>query len=79
MPLTHPHADNARGLGIADMCMALRSGRPHRASGELAAHVLDVMLAFHEAAEQGRSVELTTTCARPAAVPPGLPPGELDE
>jgi hypothetical protein len=61
------------------MCVALRSGRPHRANGELAAHVLDVMLAFHDAAETGCTVELETTCTRPAPLPPGLSPGEPDE
>jgi len=43
MPLTHGYAANSRGLGAADMAYALRSGRPHRASGALAYHVLDVM------------------------------------
>ena len=36
-------AENSRGLGVADMAHAMRSGRPHRASGELAYHVLDIM------------------------------------
>ena len=40
---------NSRGIGVADMAYALRSGRPHRASGELAFHVLDIMHAVHEA------------------------------
>jgi len=39
--LTHGYCDNMRGLGPADMVCALRSGRAHRASGELAFHVLD--------------------------------------
>ena len=79
VPLTHAHDEIGRGLGIADMAAAIRSGRPHRANGELAAHVLDVMLAFHEAADTSRTVELATACERPAAIPPGLPHGVLDE
>jgi len=79
VPLTHRYAENSRGLGVADMAYALRSGRPHRASGELAYHVLDVMQAFHEASQAGKHVELASTCARPAPLPLGLPEGMLDE
>lgn len=78
VPLTHGYADNSRGLGVADMAYALRSGRAHRASAELAYHVLDVMHAFHDASAQGRHVELTSTCERPDPLPTGLAAGTLD-
>lgn len=78
IPLTHGYAENTRGIGVADMAHALRSGRPHRASGELAYHVLDVMHAVLDAAEAGRRVDLESTCERPAALPMGLRPGLLD-
>jgi hypothetical protein len=61
------------------MAYALRSGRPHRASGELAYHVLDIMHAIYEASREGRYVEMTSTCSRPAALPLGLAHGTLDE
>jgi len=79
VPLTFGYADNSRGLGLADMAHASRTGRPHRASGELAFHVLDVMHAFHESSAQGRHVELSSTCERPAPLPTGLRPGVLDD
>jgi len=60
------------------MASALGSGRPHRASGELAYHVLDIMHAFHDASAGGRHVTLKSTCQRPAPLPPGLAPGTLD-
>ena len=78
VPLTHGYTATARGIGVADMAHALRGGRPHRASGELALHVLDIMHAIHEAAASGRHVELATTCERPAPLPLGLLHGELD-
>ena len=78
MPLTHGRTENSRSLGVADMAHALRSGRPHRASGELAYHVLDVMQSFTEASAAGRHVELASSCERPAALPVGLPEGRLD-
>jgi predicted dehydrogenase len=65
VPVTRPHTDNSRSLGLADMAEALRGGRPHRASGDLAYHVLDAMHAFHDASATGRHVELASTCARP--------------
>ena len=78
-PLTHGYAENSRGIGPADMAYALRSGRPHRASGELAYHVLDTMHAFHDASRAGRHIELESTCAKPAPLPVGLEHGKLDE
>jgi predicted dehydrogenase len=69
VPLSHGFAENSRGLGVADMAVALRTGRPHRASGDLAFHVLDVMHAIHDAAASGRHVEIESTCERPAPLP----------
>ena len=79
VPLTHEYAENSRGIGVADMACALQSGRPHRASGELAYHILDVMHAFHDASREGRHIELKSTCSRPAPLPLGLAHGKLDE
>jgi predicted dehydrogenase len=79
VPLTHGYAENSRGLGVADMAAALRSGRPHRASGQLAYHVLDIMHAIHEASNTSSHVELTSACPRPAAMPMHLLPGRVEE
>jgi len=79
VPLSHGYADNSRGIGVADMAYALRSGRQHRTNGELAYHVLDIMHAFHDASDQGKHIELQSTCARPAPLPVGLRHGLLDE
>ena len=78
-PLTHDHTGQSRGLGAADMAHAIRSGRRHRANGEMAYHVLDLMHAFHDASEQGRHIEVESTCERPAPLPDNLPPGVLDD
>jgi predicted dehydrogenase len=77
VPLTH-RTDLARGSGLADMAQGIATGRPHRASGELAFHVLEIMAAFEEASTSGRAVEIKSTCERPAALPVGLNLGELD-
>ena len=60
------------------MANAIRSGRPHRANGELAFHVLDAMEAAADASAKGKAIRLTSTCQRPAALPMGLLPGMLD-
>ena len=78
IPVVFPYTGGARGVGMADMALAMRSGREHRANGELAYHVLDVMHAVHDASETGRHINIASTCARPAALPPGLREGELD-
>ena len=57
-----------RGMGVADMADAIRTGRQHRASDAIAEHVLDAMLSFEESAEQGCAVALGTHVERPAAL-----------
>ncbi len=69
VPLTHGFTDNSRGLGVADLARALRTGTPARASGELAFHVLEVMHATLESSEQGQHIAIESTVARPAALP----------
>lgn len=69
--IDHNYIDG-RGLGIVDMAYALRDRRLHRANGELAYHVLDIMHAFHDAALEECSIEISSTCTRPA-------PLELEE
>lgn len=77
-PHTLGHPEYQRGAGLADMCYAIRSGRPHRASGELAYHVLDAMQSMLEAGERREAMELVSKAKRPAAIPDGLAKGELD-
>ncbi len=79
VPLTHANASNSRGLGVADMARAVQTGRPHRASGELAYHVVDVMQAMLDTAVLDRSIHIASTCERPAPLPAGLRDWELDD
>lgn len=68
MPLIPGYGGNSRGIGVADLAEAIRDGRPHRASGDLTYHVLDVMQAIHEAAADGQRRTIESTCERPRAV-----------
>ena len=78
LPLTHGYLENTRSIGLADMCVGIRTGRPHRCNGELAYHVLEIMEAFGHSSITGKHIELKTTPERPKPLPTGLAIGELD-
>jgi hypothetical protein len=75
----HGYNQDSRGVGIADMAVAMRNARPHRASGEMGTHVVDILNAIHESWDQGRRIELQTTCSRPQPLPPGLTNWTIDD
>jgi predicted dehydrogenase len=79
LAVTHGFAEaDHRGVGLADMARALRSGRAARADGRLAMHVLEVMEKLIEAGASGRSVPIETRCERPAPLPRRREIGLLD-
>lgn len=67
-PAAAPRVANYRGLGLAEMARAIQDGRPHRASGEVARHVLAVMAGILDAATGGGRVAIDRPCERPAAL-----------
>ncbi|MDE0610193.1 MAG: Gfo/Idh/MocA family oxidoreductase [Anaerolineaceae bacterium] len=73
------HSDRVeRSIGVADMASAIRQNRPQRVSGELALHVLEVMLAVEEASAGERHVDIASSVARPKPLPLGLQPGRVE-
>lgn len=62
VPVELPFAENARGLGLADLAA---SAPAHRASGRLGYHVLDVMWCLTDSAAAGRRVEVASATERP--------------
>ncbi|MCD4753866.1 MAG: Gfo/Idh/MocA family oxidoreductase [Anaerolineaceae bacterium] len=66
IPLLESRSETGRSIGVADMAQAIEQGRPHRANGELAYHVLDLMHSIHDASKEGKHIELASTCKRPA-------------
>lgn len=78
IPLAYGYADNARGVGAADMAKAIVTGRKHRASGELAYHVLEAMHGFHDSSNQGAHYVMKSTCDHPEPLPLDLLPYTLD-
>lgn len=78
VPATHCYESNSRGIGVLDLAIAAAGGRAHRASGELALHVLEAMHGCYVAAESGGVYEMSSRAERPAALPLGLLDGQLE-
>ncbi|MDJ0311763.1 Gfo/Idh/MocA family oxidoreductase [Arthrobacter sp. H35-D1] len=67
---------DGRGLGVLDMARAIRAGVPHRATGELAYHVLDAMVSITESVESGEFVHVASTAPASTPVPVDWNPTE---
>ncbi|MCX7520830.1 Gfo/Idh/MocA family oxidoreductase [Microbacterium sp. STN6] len=74
LPVAAGYADAARGFGLADMAHAIETKRSHRASGELALHVLEIMEAVLVAGAEHRVVDISSSVERPQPVPLGATP-----
>ena len=72
------YQENSRGLGVADMAKALRTGRACRADCSQTLHVLEIMTAFEKSSLEGRYLELETTYERGPAMAHNPVRGILD-
>ena len=65
-----PFAGIDWGRGVADLAAAIAEDRPHRASAEQAAHVVDILdAAARSMADAGRPVEVASSFPSPALMP----------
>jgi hypothetical protein len=62
-------AKSFRGTGVLEMARAVREGRPHRAQGALAYHVLDTMIAIAESVESRAFVDVASSVDKPPLLP----------
>ena len=60
VPLLYDYAENSRGLGLADMAKAIRTGRDHRANYQQQRHVLELMTGFSKSCESGAYIPMQT-------------------
>jgi predicted dehydrogenase len=67
--LTGPPELSSRGTGVLEMARAIREGRPHRASGEQAYHVLDTMISIEEAIRSSSFETVQSTFERQPPLP----------
>lgn len=79
IPLCFNYAQNSRGLGLADMATALRSGRAARADVQQTFHVLDAIDGFDRSARSGQWVRMSTAYERRPPMKKAVLPGVLDE
>jgi len=67
----HPFSEgNFRCAGLTDMAHAIAEGRPHRCNADFALHVVDIMTGILRAGEEGRVIDMQTTCERFAPLGP---------
>lgn len=66
VPLTHDYGENSRGIGIADLADAIRTGRKPRAGIDLMYHVLEITSAFEWSNDRGEHVPVQSRVERPA-------------
>jgi predicted dehydrogenase len=67
VPATGP--SNGRGMGVLDMARSLRAGVLHRATGNLAYHVLDTMVSISESIESGTFIDVESSAPASPALP----------
>jgi predicted dehydrogenase len=70
-----PGAHRERGVGVLEMARAIRDGREPRASGRLAYHALEIMLAIEESIETGLPVTIASTAPEVEPLPADWDPG----
>lgn len=78
LELPEPNVPMERGIGLADMLSATAAGRPHRAGGDMALHVLELMSGALRSSAEGRRVDMTTSFEQPAAMRFQLPTNTFD-
>jgi predicted dehydrogenase len=69
LPYSSRGAREARGIGLNDLAEAVAEGRAPRASGLLAAHVVDVARSVLAAAAEGETIDVTSRAERPEPLP----------
>lgn len=75
VPLTHEYTAG-RGAGVADLARAVRGDWDHRASGDLAAHVLEIMAAVRSSSAESAFASIDSDPGRPTPLPESFPEGD---
>jgi len=79
IPLLYDYPENSRGLGLADMAKALRTGRDHRANYRQQRHVLEIMTGFTKSCEKKSYIPMTSRYQRTAPMENNPMHGILDD
>lgn len=79
IPLLYDYAENSRGLGLADLCKALRTGREYRANYQQQRHVLELMTGFSRSCETKTYLPMQTRYTPTAPMKNNPMHGVLDD
>lgn len=66
IPLIFDYQENSRALGLVDMAKGIQSKKDFRTSSKLTYHVLEVMSAFEQSAQEGKHILIESKVERPA-------------
>ncbi|MBE6571670.1 MAG: Gfo/Idh/MocA family oxidoreductase [Ruminococcaceae bacterium] len=68
LPILHGYYSSSRGVGLADMCYAIKNNRRPRCHYDIGLHAIEVIHGIQEACRTGKVYEMTTRCERPAPI-----------
>lgn len=69
LPLLHGYYASSRGVGLADMCYALRNGRRPRAHYDIGLHAIECIHGILSSDLTGEIYRMSTRCERPEMLP----------
>lgn len=72
LPFTHGFQRESRGLGAAEMAWSILADRPHRASAEMALHVLEIIHGIFTSSDSGEIYRMETKFELPKPLPEGF-------
>lgn len=70
-PFTHGYTRQARGIGAAEMGWAMQENRPHRASMEMAYHILEIVNGIMISAKEEKTYHMKSGFTLPQSLPEG--------
>ncbi len=73
MQQSHAFSDECRGLGVAEMAWAMRTGRKNRANKEMAYHALNVLHGIVKSSETKSNQIIQSTFEKTPPIPRGYP------
>ena len=79
LPMLFGYTDSSRGVGLADMCYAMRNGRKPRAHCSIGYHAMEVIHGMLESTKTGKIYEMTSKFERPAPLKPSQYVGTAQE
>lgn len=75
LPGNYGYTGNSRGIGVAELCWAIKNNRSHRANAEMACHAVEILTGIVKSSESGNCYKMKTTFEKL----PGLPEGYQDD